>query len=269
MLFLAARMLVAGTFVEFLVKNQANPATGSRMTGTMKAWYQDGNTRSQLQMEMPAGSGRMPGMGNMVMLLLKDQPDKTFMLDEKNKTYFEMPKRRGREDPESQEEDFDITVLGNEKIGGYNSVHIRAVRKTGGPKAEMEWWISREVPGYQEMQDFRVRQFNTKFMYKALKAKGIEGFPVKILTTGQGRDAERSMEMELVKAEIMDIPESRFSLDGYTRKEGSPFMPGGMDPEKLKNMSPEERANFFREMQQMRGMPKGEGAEKEQKPEKE
>lgn len=73
------------------------------------------------------------------------------------------------------------------------------------------------------------------------------------------------MEMNLVKAEKMDIPESRFSLDGFTKRDGSPFMPpGGMDPEKLKNMSPEERMKFFQEMQEkMRGMQPASGGKKE------
>ena len=259
----------AGTYVEFTVKGPANPGAESGIAGKMKAWYQDGNTRSQMQMDLPAGSERIPGfsgMGNLVMLLLNEQPDKTFMLNEKEKTYFEMPKRRGREEQENQEEDFDITIIGKEKINGYNCTHIRARSKSGGPKAEMEWWISQEVPGYQEMKNFRTRQFNTKSMYKALKEKGVEGFPVKILTTNPGRGRNMAMELELVKAEVMDIPESRFSLAGYTKKEGSPFMPGGMDPEKIKNMSPEERMKFFQEMQKMRGMmPKGEGEEKRDK----
>jgi hypothetical protein len=42
-------------------------------------------------------------------------------------------------------------------------------------------------------------------------------------------------------------------------------MPGGMDPEKIKNMSPEERMKFFQEMQKMQGIPKGDGEEKPDK----
>ncbi len=257
-----------GTYVEFTVKGLANPGSESGITGKMKAWYQDGNTRSQMQMNLLAGSERIPGfsgMGNMVMLLLNEQPDKTYILNEKDKTYFEMPKRPGREEQENQEEDFDITIIGNEKINGYNCTRIRASRKKGGPKAEMEWWISREVPGYLEMKNFRTRQFNTKSMYKALQEKGVEGFPVKIWTTSPGRGRSMAMELELVKAEVMDIPESRFSLAGYTKKESSPFMSGGMDPEKIKNMSPEERMKFFQEMQKMQGIPKGDGEEKTEK----
>jgi hypothetical protein len=222
-------------------------------------------------MEMPGGGGRMPGMpdmGNMIMLLLKDQPDKTYMLDEKNKTYFEAPKRQGREGRENQEEDYEVVVLGEEKVNGYKCTHIKASRKSGGPKSELEWWVSKEVAGYQEMKNFRTRQFDTQSMYKSMLAKGVEGFPVKMVMAGRNGQERGGMvmEMELVKAEQMDIPESRFSLDGYTRKEGSPFMPGGMDPEKMKNMSPEERMKFFQEMQQkMQGMQKeaGEGRGKE------
>ena len=221
--------------------------------GTMKVWYQDGNTRSQMQMDMPSGGGPsgMPGMGNMVTLHLQSQPDKTFMLDEKNKSYFEMQKRKGREEEQNAEEDYDIKVLGQEKVNGYNCTHIKASRKSGRPDAEMDWWISKEVAGYQEMKDINTRQFNTKSMYKSLAAKGVEGFPVKMITGGRRGE----MEMELVKIEKLDMPESRFSLDGFSKKEGNPFMPGGMDPEKLKNMSQEERMKFFQEMQKNMGAP--------------
>jgi hypothetical protein len=252
----SATFMQAGTYVEFKMTGAAGSKNDPGIQGTMKAWYQDGNTRSQMQMEMPGGMGRMPGMpdmGNMIMLLLRDQPDKTFMLDEKNKTYSEIFKNQGKKD---QEEDYEITIMGQEKVNGYSTTHIKALSK-GPSKAEMEWWVSKEVAGYEEMKNFRSRQFNTSDMYKSMKSKGVDGFPVKMLMGGRGRNREMVMEMNLVKAEKMDMPESRFSLDGYTKREDSPFMPGGMDPEKLKNMSPEERMKFIQEMQkQMGGMMK-------------
>ena len=143
-------LLHAGIYVEFKMTGAAGSKGDPGIQGTMKAWYQDGNTRSQSQMEMPGGMGRMPGMpdmGNMIMLLLRDQPDKTFMLDEKNKTYSEILKNQGKKD---LEEEYEITVIGQEKVNGYNTTHIKAVSK-GSSKAEMEWWVSKEVAGHEEM----------------------------------------------------------------------------------------------------------------------
>lgn len=210
----------------------------------MKAWFQDGNTRSRIQMNLPSGMDKfpgMPGLGNMVMLQLKDQPGKTFMMDESNKTYFETSERMEKDAPE---EDFDITVIGQEKVNGYHATHLKAVSKT--TKSVMDWWVSKEVTGYQEMKNFRTRQFNTTSLYRLMEEKSVEGFPVKMIMS---RGKERSMEINLVKAEKMDIPDSQFSLNGYAKKESSPFMPGGMDSEKLKNMSPEDRIKFFQELQ--------------------
>jgi hypothetical protein len=245
-------LMHAGIFVEYKIKGPAGPGGEQGIQGTMKAWYQDGNTRSQMQMEMPGGLGSIPGMsdkGNMIMLLLRDQPDKTFMLDEKNKTYVEISNKKEKDE---QGDDFEITVIGQEKVNGFNATHIKAVSR-GPSKAEMEWWVSKEVAGHEEMKNFRSRQFNTSDMYKSMKSKGVEGFPVKMLMGGRGRNKEMVMEMNLVKAEKMDMPESRFSIDGYAKREGSPFMLGGMDPEKLKNMSPEERMKFIQEMQKNMG----------------
>ena len=78
----------AGYFIEFKVTN----AQG--MNGTMKSWYQDGNTRTQMNMgEGMQGMGRM-GMMNMTTLQLKASPEAFYMLNEKDKTYFETGKRK-------------------------------------------------------------------------------------------------------------------------------------------------------------------------------
>ena len=244
LILLPLRLLLAGTYVEYKIKSQAGTA------GIMKAWYQDGNTRSQMRMEMPAAGHRMaglPDMGSMSVLLLRDQPDKTFMIDEGSGTYFEAPQWRGSG---ASEPEYEITVLGREEINGYSCIRIKAAGKSPGDRSEMELWVSKDVPGYRELKNFRTRQFNNASLHKAMEAKGLEGFPVKMLMNGGGRGREKALEMELVKSEIMDIPDSRFTLDGLIKKEGNPFMPAGMDPEKLKNMSPEERMKFFRQFQQ-------------------
>lgn len=246
----------AGNYLEFKLKAKTGPGMQDGVKGTMKAWYQNGNTRTQLQMEMEQGGNSMATamMNKMVGLRLSSQPNTSFLLDENNKIYFEAPKKNDGQEEEITS--WDISVIGQEKLNGYNCTRIKATEKTGSAPSEFEWWVSKDVPGYSELKDFRTKQLNTGAIYQALKGKGIDGFPVKIKMTGSnpGRPGI-PMEIELIKAEIMDIPESRFSLEGYTRKEGLPFMPGGMDPEKLKNMSPAERMKFLGEMQRkMQGM---------------
>ena len=243
---IASHLAQAGIFTEFRLK------TAEGLTGTMKAWYQDGNTRSQVVMSTPDGiPGGIGKMGNMVMLHLKEQADKNFIIDEASKTYYEGFQNKRRSE-DGAEEEYEITILGKEMVNGYNCTHVKASRKSSG-RGEMEWWVSKEVSGYKEMVGMKTRQFNTNAIFKAMSEKGLEGFLVKMLIGG--RDGK--MEMELVKAEKMDIPESKFSLDGYTKKEGMPFGPGGFDRDKIKNMSPEERMKFFQEMQKQMGAPEG------------
>jgi len=243
-LLIASNLAQAGIYTEFRIK------TVEGLTGTMKAWYQDGNTRSQVVMATPDGmSGGMGRMGNMVMLHLKEQSDKNFILDEASKTYYEGFQNKSKNEAE---EEYEISILGKELVNGFNCTHVKASRKSGG-RGEMEWWVSKDVVGYKEMAGMKTRQFNSSPIFKAMADKGLEGFPVKMLIGG--RDGK--MEMEMVKAEKMDIPESRFSLDGYTKKEGMPFGQGSFDREKIKNMSPEERMKFFQEMQKQMGVPEG------------
>jgi hypothetical protein len=73
-----------------------------------------------------------------------------------------------------------------------------------------------------------------------MEKEGIEGFPVKMLLSGRNGVNE----MELVKVVKVDIPESRFSLEGYSKKEGMLFLPGGMDMEKVRNRRAEVRVEF-------------------------
>ena len=244
LLILLNRIAFAGFYIEFRIKTKAGSI------GTLKIWQQDGNSRSQMQMESHAADqpSGMPDMANLISLRLKEQPEKTFMLNEKEKSYFEAPQWQGRGEQGNQGDDYGISVIGTEKVNGFNCTHFKASRKSGRSRGEMEWWVSKEVLGYQDLGDLQTRQFSTRSMYKEMAKEGIEGFPVKMLLSGRNGD----MEMELVKAEKMDIPESRFSLEGYSKKEGAPFLPGGMDMEKVRNMSPEDRVKFFKEMQKSR-----------------
>ncbi len=243
-LIVLSRIAFAGFYIEFRIKTEEGAI------GIMKIWQQDGNSRTQMLMDNPA-SGQlvgMPNLANLISLRLLGEPEKTFILNEKDKSYFEAPQRQGRGEQESQKDDYMISVIGTEKINGFSCTHFKASRKSGGPRGEMEWWVSKEVAGYQDLGDLETRQFSTRSMYKEMAKNGIEGFPVKMLMGSRNG----KMEMELVKAEKVDIPESRFSLAGYSKKDGMPFLPGGMDMEKVRNMSPEDRVKFFQEMQKSR-----------------
>jgi hypothetical protein len=253
-LLIASNLAQAGIYTEFRIK------TVEGLTGTMKVWYQDGNTRSQVVMDTKEVT--LEGMENMVMLHLKEQADKNFIiekkiiLDEASKIYYEgfQNKRRNEYKAEEEYRNYHITILGKEMVNGYHCTHVEVSTTLKGSSFRgMEWWVSEEVFGYKEMQGIKIHQFNSSAIFKAMSEIRLEGFSVKMLIPGEiGK-----MEMELMKAEKMDIPGSMFSIDGYTKKERMPFGPGEFDNEKIKDKSIEELVKYYEEMQKQMGVPEG------------
>ena len=79
-------------------------------------------------------------------------------------------------------------------------------------------------------------------IYTALKAKGAEGFVVRMLAQGDRGD---QIQMDLVKAGKQNIDESLFSLNGYTKGAGAG---PGMGRPDIQNMTPEQRKAYIEEM---------------------
>ena len=234
----------AGYYIEFKVIGPQG------VNGIMKSWYQDGNTRTQMNMgEGMQGMGRM-GMMNMTTLQLKNSPDAFYMLNEKDKTYFESGrKKREGESSVEEKEKYEVVVIGKETVNGYATTHVTLKGKSE-RMGIMHWWVSTDVKGYSEMADMKNRYINGSAATKAMAEKGVQGFPVRMKMGGD----KMEMQMDLVKAEMMDIPESKFSLEGYTKQDRpSPMMPGGVDMQKIQNMTPEERQKFIEQMQKQYG----------------
>lgn len=232
--FLFALSSNAGIYFEYKM------TVGKKQSGTIKTWYQDGHSRSEVLIP-----GVPAAMGNMVAITRKDQLNKVFVLNEGSQTYMEMTDNEQKETEDSPS-DMEISVLGTEKINGYNATHIQVKKK--GAKSPEHFWLSKEIKGYQELNRLRGKYRASEDMLKKFEAKGVEGFPVKMTMHSE----EGEIMMELTKAEETQIPNSKFSLDGY-QKSSMPIGPAGMDLEKLKNMSPAERQKMVEEMMKQYG----------------
>lgn len=227
--------LFAGHYVEFKF-------TGAKgMSGVMKAWSQGGNSRSQFQMTMPG----LPTDISSATLFLESDPAKIFMINEKEKTYVEHDRQKNDEFKDDKAAEYEVVVVGKETVNGYASTHVKVRKK--GTKSYMNWWVTKDLKYYSELKSMKAKYLNSKGMYAALAEKGADGFPVRMLMEGDGDDSK--MQMDLVKAETMEVPASKFSLSGYTKSETPALSPmGGMDVEKMKNMTPEERQKLMQEM---------------------
>lgn len=229
---LLIQMAFGGIYLEYKLTGKKN------YSGTIKTWYHEGNTRSALEFN----GMQMAGMPNMATLYLQSTPGKMYMINESNKTYTEMAFNHENEKDEEKASDYDVTVIGNETVNGYASVHITMKNKKD--KKTSHYWMSKEVKGYEKMKKMKGKYLVENGIYGALDAKGIEGYPVRMkITTEEG-----DMQMDLVKSEEVDIQSSKFSLDGYTKGAAMPIGPAGLDMEKIKNMSPAERQKMMEEM---------------------
>jgi hypothetical protein len=206
--------------------------------GAMKVYAQDGNSRSEINITTPMGPM------DMVALSLKANEKIIYMLDDKKKTYTETDISNSEQWKDEPVDNYEVTVIGKEKVNGYNATHVKVKRKDA--KTEQELWVSTELADYSTFMKAKTKFTGRENLYKALEAKGAAGFPVKIVTSEHGTQ----LEVDFVKAEKRSNPSSLFSLDGYTKGAGG--MGSTMQDmiQKMKDMTPEERQKAIDQMKQ-------------------
>jgi hypothetical protein len=113
-------------------------------------------------------------------------------------------------------------------------------------------WTTTEIDGYADFAKVKTKYTGKANMYKALEAKGVVGFPVRIKSIDHGHEVR----IDLVKAEKRNNPDSLFSLSGYTKQEGA-GIPGGAEMQEmmkqLQNMTPSEREAWLKRLQEEHG----------------
>lgn len=233
-----------GFYIEFKITSTGKGSGGS---GTMKTFSQDGNSRAEVNMavpQMPGGEMKITSIG------LKTEPGIIYLLNEKDKTYTEIESSNDEDWKDRAQAEYEVTVVGKETVNGYNTTHV--IIKINGKQRE-ELWTTKDIPGYADFSKVKSRYTGKENMYKALSAKGADGMPVRIKIEEHGI----SMQIDLVKAEKRNNPATLFSLVGYTKGNAFSGMPGGEGlqemMEKLKNMSPQEREEMLKRLQQQYG----------------
>jgi hypothetical protein len=232
-----------GYYMEFKMSmGNASSSAG----GVMKTWHQDGNTRTEVSM-LIQNTNR-----TIVNLMLKSAPDKLYSLSPEQKTYVEADINKSDASGGDQPTDYEITVLGKEKVNGYNTTHVKILNIK--KKTEQDYWTSTEVAGYSDYMKIKTKYTGNAGLTSALTSKGALGFPVRI----KGTERAGTFQLDLVKADKQGIPASLFSLDGYT-KAGSSTSQSSSAPasqqemiQKMQNMTPEERQKYIQQMVQQK-----------------
>jgi len=221
--------------------------TGQGMTGMSKLYVSKAGSRSEMDMQ----TANMPM--HMVTLMKFSNPDVTYLVNDKAKTYTEMNLKKAREaaaKTTGAKEPYSAKLLGSERVLGYSTKHV--VLSRPGDNSDMEVWTTKDILGlsYESMRGLMRRRAgdDDSTMIKALRDVGADGFFVKMITREKGK-AEPLMTMELTKAEKKSISASMFEVPpGYTKQEGVMGAAGVVSPEAaeqmrkaMENMTPEQR----------------------------
>jgi len=203
-----------------------------KMTGignkpiTSKLYSKDGNLRSEVYMDM----GGKKIITNT--LTLKSKPDVTLVFNSMNKTYTEV-----KSIASGTIKDFDIKVIGTEKVGNYTCTHVKM--SANGQSWDM--WYAKDLPTIS----FPISGQNaaaTQKMMAQLKSKGITGMPVKMTFVKPGTKTA-AMTMLLTKFEQKTLNASLFTIPTGYKKNSVSF-----DAEKMKNMTPQQRKEIIMKM---------------------
>ena len=216
-------------------------------TGNITVYYMDGNSRTEMLMNVPQLPG---GAINMTTITQKDKANTHYQLNDKNKTYKEIVSNPSDKAKEENQECV-VTVLGHEKIGTYNCTHVNV--KQG--KTTHEMWTTTEVPDYQNYASIKSGKYmGNEKLRKALADKGAQGFAAKIIYKEEG-GREGTMTMELMKFEKTAVQADKFQIPSdYTKSESSGSATGVVpNAQDIMNMTPEERAKMIEQMKKQYG----------------
>ncbi|MBC8044959.1 MAG: DUF4412 domain-containing protein, partial [Rhizobacter sp.] len=232
----------ASAFAQFEGEIDMKTTSSQGGNGTSKIKVSKaGDFRIDASMTMPMkmGNAAEPMAMQMTMLKKKSAPDVMLMLNDKQKTYSEIDLKKMQEmSAKTAPEGYAVTKLGTEKILGYTCEHVK-LTKSGSKSgvAEMEMWLAKDVASYELYMQMQGQQagFAGTEMGKALKAAGVEGFPVKSIAGG----GNYAVTTEITKIEKKSVPSSAFEIPaGYTKQAGGmgAAMEGQMTPEMRKQM---------------------------------
>jgi Domain of unknown function (DUF4412) len=199
------------------------------MNGSSKVYLAaDGKMRKETQL---VNSAKPDKSAPIVAIGSADKPMESIVIDDDSKTWSVNHLDSADLDNKAIHMTSTVSKLDNEKILGFDCVHVRVIsnKDIGGLIKEldtMDIWKSKDVPVPSVFGSMMSRiESGTGFMYAKdvpaqLKQMGCDGFLVKM----QIRSKDIFTVMELTKAEKRDLPKSLFAIPaGYKEDKSAGF----------------------------------------------
>lgn len=215
-----AQVDISGSGPDMQVKYRMQVMTGSdkqvQLEMQMNMFYAKDPGLSRIETLM-----QNPLIGDIKMVVLGDlkKPERTTLLDEKNKQYAYVDLSKSQDSKTG--ETYSTRVLGEEQVGGLNCTRVEVSDSQGG---KFEFWVSRDIEGYEALMSLyeALQQSRDNGMWQALKEAGVNGGIVRLKTRQMGADTV----MDLVSLKRDTLPQSLFLIpEGYTEAEEG-LLPG-------------------------------------------
>jgi hypothetical protein len=203
-----------GAGVEFQYQTLTTAKGKNSMTDTNSVWMTNsGSGRSEMRINMPGAMS-----GKICTIARVSQPQYSILLDADAKTYSLMVIDTSLIN--SAAESYEVTVVGNETVNGYPSVHCQMKSTIGSglfkSTSSMDIWTTKSVPGYDLYRRLCATANVKPRMMQSLENAGAGGAVIKMTSAGKGY----TMSMILVKAEEKSFPAALFQIPpGYTKSD--------------------------------------------------
>jgi len=229
--------------------------SGGSMNGTGRLSFSKAGYRVEWTMDVSEDAARRGGRGpkemKMTMFGKASEPDVVYTVNDATKTWSSWSTKDAQERAEKAKTTYTVERLGTDKVAGFECQNARIKSSTG---SVTEVCVTKELSAPAGWLSSMNRNRGAGGSWtNGLREAGIDGFPIRWATKGEGRG--ESVTMEMTKFERKTIPASAFQVPaGY---EKSDAMSVGMSPEQkkqldeaLKNMTPEQRKQYEEMMKQ-------------------
>jgi hypothetical protein len=213
--------------------------------GTMKVNFSEFGSVSEFNM----AAAQMPGAMSVKSLHKRSNPDVSYTINDKNKTYSENPYKENQAAEDTKK--YTVKKLGEETVNGYKCVHAIVTEDS----ETHEVWNTKDIAAYASyMETFKSnKQISSQKREAALKAAGCDGLMVKAIHKGNEREGD--VTIQLVNLEKKNFSQSDFEIPaGYTKQSSAANTISGIkSQEEIMKMSPEERQRYMEELKKAYG----------------
>ena len=231
--------------------------SGGAVKGTGKVYFTKTGYRVEWNMDVSGDAARRGGRGpremKMTMFGKLSEPDVVYTVNDDTKTWSSWNTKDAQEEAAKSKTKYTVERLGADKVGGFACQNARIKSSTG---SEMEVCVTKDLAAPAGwLSSMNRRQGGGGAWWAAMREAGVDGFPVRWVTKGEGRTGETTT-MEMTKFERKSVPASMFEVPAGYQK--SDTMSVGMSPEQkkemddaFKNMTPEQKKQMEEAMKNM------------------